>query len=207
MAPCFSCGPRPRPRFPGLWCSAPQPVEHRSLAPQAVSTEPTLVLSADWPLEPESHRPPPPEHLRLWCPGRWCSHVDGTRDSHTKWSKSKRERQTPHDIIYIWNLIYGTNEHIYTKETHELEEQTCGCRGVGERIDWEFGAHRCRLLNVEWISNVYSPQCCCIALGAVSSHLWWNTMEDNVRKRMSVYMYDWVTLLKHRNWQNTVNQL
>jgi len=30
-------------------------------------------------------------------------------------------------------------------------------------------------------------------------------MEDNMRKRM--YMYDWITLLYSRNWQNTVKQL
>ena len=47
MAPCFSCGPRPLPRFPQLWSSAPQPMLHHSLAPQAVSTQPTLVLSPE----------------------------------------------------------------------------------------------------------------------------------------------------------------
>ena len=41
--------------------------------------------------------------------------VDGTRDSHTK---SERERQILYDIIYIWNLIYGTNEPVYRKETN-----------------------------------------------------------------------------------------
>ena len=28
-------------------------------------------------------------------------------------SKSERERQIPYDIIYIWNLIYDTNETSY----------------------------------------------------------------------------------------------
>ena len=46
-----------------------------------------------------------------------CSNMDGTRDSHTKWSKSERERQIPYDITYIWNLIWGTNESIYRKKT------------------------------------------------------------------------------------------
>ena len=31
--------------------------------------------------------------------------------------KSERERQIPHDITYIWNLIYDTNEPIYKTET------------------------------------------------------------------------------------------
>ena len=79
--------------------------------------------------------------------------MDGTRDSHTEWSKSERERQIPYDITYIWNLIYGTNEPFYRKETHGLGEQTCGCQGGGSGMDWEFGVNRCKLLPLEWISN------------------------------------------------------
>ena len=33
-----------------------------------------------------------------------CSNMDATRDYHTKWSKSERERQISYDITYIWNL-------------------------------------------------------------------------------------------------------
>ena len=29
--------------------------------------------------------------------------MNGHRDDHTKWSKSVRERQISHDIIYMWN--------------------------------------------------------------------------------------------------------
>ena len=32
--------------------------------------------------------------------------------------KSERERQIVHDITYIWNLIYGTNELFHRKENH-----------------------------------------------------------------------------------------
>ena len=46
-----------------------------------------------------------------------CSNVDATRDYHTKWSKSERERQIPYDITYIWNLKYDTNEPICETET------------------------------------------------------------------------------------------
>ena len=51
-----------------------------------------------------------------------CSNMDGTRDSHPEGSKSERERQTPYDITYIWNLIYGTNEPLHRKENHGLGE-------------------------------------------------------------------------------------
>ena len=50
-----------------------------------------------------------------------CSNMDATRDSHTKWSKSERERQILYDITYMWNLKYGTNEPICKTET---ESQT-----------------------------------------------------------------------------------
>ena len=84
-----------------------------------------------------------------------CSTMDGTRDCHPESSKSERERQIPHDITYIWNLIYGTNEPFHRKETHGLGEQTCGCQGGGRRsgMDWEFEVKSCKLLHLEWISN------------------------------------------------------
>ena len=47
-------------------------------------------------------------------------------------SKSERERQTPYDITYVWNLKYDSNEIIYEAEqTHRHREQTCGCQGGG----------------------------------------------------------------------------
>ena len=46
-----------------------------------------------------------------------CNNIDGTRHYHTKWSKSKRERQIPYDITYWWNLKHDTNELIYKTET------------------------------------------------------------------------------------------
>ena len=46
-----------------------------------------------------------------------CSNMDATRDYHTKWSKSEKERLIPYDITYMWNLKYDTNESIYETET------------------------------------------------------------------------------------------
>ena len=43
--------------------------------------------------------------------------MDGTRDYHTEWSKSEREKQIPYDITYMWNLKYDTNELTYETET------------------------------------------------------------------------------------------
>ena len=46
-----------------------------------------------------------------------CSNTDAPRDDHTKWSKSKRERQTLYDFAFTWNLKYDTSELNYERET------------------------------------------------------------------------------------------
>ena len=46
--------------------------------------------------------------------------TNGSRDYHTKWGKSDRERQI-YDIIYMWNLKKDTNELIYKTE---IDSQT-----------------------------------------------------------------------------------
>jgi len=84
-----------------------------------------------------------------------CSHMDATRNSHTKWSTSERERQIPYDITYIWNLKYGTDEPIYKNRLKRHGGQTChhqGGRG-GSEMDWDFGVSTCKLLYLEWVNN------------------------------------------------------
>ena len=34
-----------------------------------------------------------------------CGNVDATRDFHTEWRKSERERQIPYDITYVESKI------------------------------------------------------------------------------------------------------
>ena len=42
---------------------------------------------------------------------------------------SHNEKDIPYDITYMWNLIFGTNVPIYSKETNlGYREQTCGCQ-------------------------------------------------------------------------------
>ena len=68
--------------------------------------------------------------------------MDATRDSHTKWSKSERERQIPYDITYIWNLIYGTNEPIFRIETDSTDMESrlvVALVGGRNEMDREFG--------------------------------------------------------------------
>ena len=68
---------------------------------------------------------------------------------------SHKEKDKYHIISHIWNLIYGTDESFYRKETHGLREQTCDCQGGGKEsgMDWVCAVSRCKLLHLEWISN------------------------------------------------------
>ena len=96
--------------------------------------------------------------------------------------------------MYIWNLIYDTNEPFHRKETPGLGEQTCGCQrgGGGIGMDWEFEVNRCKLLPLEWVSNE-------ILLQSTGNYIQSLMIEyDNVRKRMYTYMCDWVNLLYSR---------
>ena len=43
--------------------------------------------------------------------------MDGPRDYHPKRSESDSERQTPHDITYMWNPKKDTNELSCRMET------------------------------------------------------------------------------------------
>ena len=68
---------------------------------------------------------------------------------------SQKKKDKYHDITYIWNLIYSTNEPFHRKENQGHGEQSCGCqgRGGGNGMDWEFGVNRFKLLPLERISN------------------------------------------------------
>ena len=43
--------------------------------------------------------------------------MDGPRDYHTKWNEPERERQIPHDTIYMWNLKSDMWTYLQ-KQTH-----------------------------------------------------------------------------------------
>ena len=78
---------------------------------------------------------------------------DGSRDYHTKQSKSERERQMPHAVTYRRNPKYDTNDHSYRTETDSQLQRTdvvaCGKGGK----DWEFESSRCQSLSIGWMNN------------------------------------------------------
>ena len=69
------------------------------------------------------------------------------------------KREITHDITYMWNLKYGTNEPIYRIETDSQTQSDCQGVGVlGRRtMDWEFGVSGCKLIYLEWINNKVLP--------------------------------------------------
>ena len=48
--------------------------------------------------------------------------MDGSRDDHTKQSKS--ERQKPYNFTFMWNIKYDTNKFIHETETDSYREHT-----------------------------------------------------------------------------------
>ena len=96
---------------------------------------------------------------------------------------SQKEKDKYH-FTYIWNQIHGTNKH--RKEAHGLGRTDLSFpRERGREWDgWESGVKRCKLLPLEWISN----EVLLTAKGTIPSHLWWGMMEENVRKRMYVWL-------------------
>ena len=50
---------------------------------------------------------------------------------------SRRERQIPYDIPYIRNLVYGTNEPIYGKETNSWTQRTDLWLQRGRGREWD----------------------------------------------------------------------
>ena len=56
----------------------------------------------------------------------------------------------------MWNLIYRTNEPFHRKETRGLGEHPRGGQGGGggSGMDRDFGVRRCKLLHLEWVSEI-----------------------------------------------------
>ena len=55
------------------------------------------------------------------------------------------------EIIYMWNLKYNTNEHIYKRNRLTDTEKRLGIVRFRGAMEWEFGVSRCKLLCIEWI--------------------------------------------------------
>ena len=87
-----------------------------------------------------------------------CSNMDQLEIITLK-VKKDRERQTPYDITYTWNVKYVTNEN--RNRLTDMGNRPVVVKGVtgwrgqkaGRGMDWAFGVTRCKLLHLEWINN------------------------------------------------------
>ena len=97
------------------------------------------------------------------------------------------------------------------KQTHWHREQTCGCQGGGggSGMNEEFGVSRCKLLNLEGISNE-------VLLYSTGIYIQLLVMEHDGRWYKNIYICVCVCVCIYiklgpldvsRNWQNTVNKL
>ena len=61
---------------------------------------------------------------------------------------------SPYDIVYMWNLKYGTNEQNRNRLT-DIENRLVVAKGEGEEssMDWGFEVGKCKLLHLGWINN------------------------------------------------------
>ena len=66
-------------------------------------------------------------HIKEWN-NAICSNMNGPRYYHIEQSKSKRERQIPYDIIYMWNLKYDTRSSRHgAAETNPTRNHEVAC--------------------------------------------------------------------------------
>ena len=89
-----------------------------------------------------------------------CCNMDGTRDSHAKWSKSERERQIPYDITYLKSNTRGKWTHLQKRnKLMDMENRLVVAlgEGWGSGMDWEFAVSRCKLLHLEQVSIPHLP--------------------------------------------------
>ena len=80
------------------------------------------------------------------------------------------------------------------KKIMDLENRVAVAKGGrgGSGVDGKLGVYRCKLLPVEWLA----VRSCCVALGTMSSHLWWSMIMWE--KRMYTCMCNWDTMLYSR---------
>ena len=85
---------------------------------------------------------------------------NATRDYHTKWRKSERERQIPYDITYVEPRIWQKQTYPQNKNRlTDTENRPVIVKrwGGGEGIEWEFRVSRYQLLGFPGGSEAKSP--------------------------------------------------
>ena len=89
-----------------------------------------------------------------------CRDVDGSRDCHTEWSKSEREKNISYINACMWNLEKWYRwTGLQGRNRQRCREQTCtpkgenGGDGGGGGMNWEIGIDMYTLMCIKWITN------------------------------------------------------
>ena len=94
-------------------------------------------------------------HKKEW---NWviCRDMDGSRDCHTEWSKSEREKQIYINAYmwhlekwYIWTDLQGRNRDT---DVENKRMDTKGGKG-GRGMNWAIGIDMYTLICIKWITN------------------------------------------------------
>ena len=99
-----------------------------------------------------------------------CGNMDATRDHHTKWSSSEKDKYYMKSYVKSkignkWNYLQNRNRLTDIKNRLVVAKEG---RGWRNGMDGDSGVNRCKLLHLEWISNevqLYSTGNCTQFLG------------------------------------------
>ena len=86
----------------------------------------------------------------------------------------------------MWNLKYGTKEHISQTETDSQIQGTDlwlpGEREGGGGMGWEFGISRCKLVYIGWINNK-------VLLYSTGNYIQYPVINHNTKEYEKEYVY------------------
>ena len=94
-----------------------------------------------------------------------CSEVDGSRDCHTEWSKSEREKQISYINTCMWNLekwyrctcLQGRNWDTDVENKHIDTKGAKWPDGGGGVMNWEIAIDIYTIICIKWITK---KTCC-----------------------------------------------
>ena len=99
-------------------------------------------------------------HKKEW---NWviCRDVNGSRDCHTEWSKSEREKQISCIHTYMWNLekgyrwtgLQGRNWDTCREQMYGNQGWKVAGGGGGGVMNWGIGIDMYTLMCKKWMTN------------------------------------------------------
>ena len=87
----------------------------------------------------------------------------------------------------------------------DLENRLVVAKGDREGVGWTGNLGLVDANYCLW--SGWAMRSCCIALGTISSHLWWSMMQDNVRKKCIDVCMTGSLYCTVEYWQYAVKQL